>query len=134
MDKNKIELLGEYIKNTNYPILIDEIPESIRQKVAVIINSDCKNDELTGKYIGKEFEEPNWYKKLKTIDKNTFSILIIDQINNISEQEQRKFIELLKYRKSYIYKLPENCKIFVTYSKDKEKPIEKEVYSFLIHI
>ena len=36
--------------------------------------------------------------------------------------------------KVYVYKIPENCRIFVTYSDIKENPIEEEVYSFMAHI
>ena len=61
-------------------------------------------------------------------------MLIIKDINNIPEEEQRKFIELLKYKKVYVNKIPENCMIFATYSNLEEKPIEEEVYSFMAHI
>ena len=61
-------------------------------------------------------------------------VLIIKDINKISEEEQRKFIELFKYRKVYVHKLPENCMIFATYSDLEKRPIQKELYSFMIHI
>ena len=72
MNKEQVDLLGEYIKAGKSAVLIEEIPESV--------------------------------------------------------------IELLKYKKVYIHKLPENCMIFVTYSDLKENPIEEEVYSFMAHI
>ena len=50
------------------------------------------------------------------------------------KQLQRKFIELLKYKKVYVHKIPENCRIFVTYSDIKENPIDEEVYSYMAHI
>ena len=55
-------------------------------------------------------------------------ILIIKDINKIPEEEQRKFIELFKYRKIYIHKIPENCRIFVTYSNLETNLIEEELY------
>ena len=94
MNKEQVDLLGEYIKAGKSAVLIEEIPESVIEKGAVVIKD----------------------------------------INKIPEEEQRKFIELLKYKKVYIHKLPENCMIFVTYSDLKENPIEEEVYSFMAHI
>ncbi len=133
MEIENLQFLNTYIKNTQYPILIEKLPENVIHKASVILKSNCSNEELTGKYVGMEFVEPEWYTKIKE-DKNPYSFIIIDNINDVSEKEQKKFIELLKYRKTYIYKLPDNCRILVTYTADKAKPIDEEVYSFLIHI
>ena len=64
------------------------------------------------------------------------AVLVVrrDCLNKIPEEEQRKFIELLKYKKVYVHKLPENCRIFVTYSNINENPIDEELYSFMVHI
>lgn len=134
MKKEQIEILGEYIKARTSTILIEEIPESIAQKGAVIIEADCSNAELMGKFQELEYKEPLWIKKLKESAKEHIPILIIKDINKIPEKEQRKFIELLKYRKIYTNKIPKGTMIFATYSNLKEKPIEKEVYSFMIQI
>ena len=133
MERENLKFLGDYLKKTKYPILIEQLPENVIQKASVVLESNCSKDELIGKYVGTEFVEPAWYTKIKNINA-PYSFIIINKINNISEEEQRKFIELLKYRKSYIYDLPENCRILVTYEEDSTKPINEEVYSFLIHI
>ena len=124
MNKKQIDLLGEYIKVGKSAVLIEGIPESVIKRGAVVINSDCSNSELTGYYDNLEYVAPEWY----------IPVLIIKDINKIPEKKQRKFIELLKYKKVYVNKIPENCRIFVTYSDLKENPIEEEVYSFMAHI
>lgn len=134
MNKEQIDLLGEYIKYGKSAILLEEIPESIIQKGAVVLNADCSSSELMGSYDELEYKKPEWYNKLQESSKLHTPILIIKDINKISEKEQRKFIEIFKYRKIYIYKLPENCVIFVTYKDLEENPIEEEVYSFMVHI
>lgn len=134
MNKEQVDLLGEYIKANKTPILIREIPESIIKKGAVVINSDCSSLELMGHYDNLEYVAPEWYDKLMESSKNHTPVLIIKDINKVSEEEQRKFIELLKYKKVYIHKIPENCMIFVTYSDSEVNPIEEEVYSFMAHI
>lgn len=134
MNKEQIDLLGEYIKHKKSVILVEEIPENVIQKGAIVLNSDCSNTELMGGFEDVEYKMPIWYQQLKESAKNHIPVLIIKDINKIPEKEQRKFIELLKYRKVYINKLPENCMIFVTYSKIEENPIEEELYSFMVQI
>ena len=134
MNKEQVDLLGEYIKAGKSVVLIEEIPESVIKKGAVVINSDCSRSELMGYFDNLEYIVPEWYNKLMESSKINTPVLIIKDINKVSEEEQRKFIELLKYKKVYVNKIPENCMIFVTYSDLKENPIEEEVYSFMAHI
>ena len=134
MNKEQVDLLGECIKSGISSILIEEIPENIIKKGAVVIDADCSRAELTGKYENFEFLAPEWYTKLMNSASKHTPVLIIKDINKISEEEQKKFIELFKYRRIYVNKLPENCMIFATYSNLEERPIQEELYSFLIHI
>lgn len=134
MNKEQIDLLGEYIKAGTSAILTEEIPENAIKKGAIILDADCSKAELMGHYENLEFIAPEWYKKLMDSSKEHTPVLIIKDINKIPEEEQRKFIELFKYRKVYVYKLPENCMIFATYSNLEERPIQEELYSFMVHI
>lgn len=134
MNKEQVDLLGEYIKAGKSAVLIEELPESVIEKGAIVINSDCSSSELIGYFDNLEYIVPEWYNKLMESSKIHTPVLIIKDINKVPEEEQRKFIELLKYKKVYVNKIPENCMIFVTYSDLKENPIEEEVYSFMAHI
>lgn len=134
MNKEQVDLLGEYIKAGTSAILIEEIPENAIKKGAVVLEADCSKAELMGHYENLEFIAPEWYKKLMDSSKEHRPVLIIKDINKIPEEEQRKFIELFKYRKVYVHKLPENCMIFATYSNLEERPIQEELYSFMVHI
>lgn len=134
MNKEQVDLLGEYIKAGKSAVLIEEIPESVIEKGAIVINSDCSSSELMGYFDNLEYIVPEWYNKLMESSKIHTPVLIIKDINKVPEEEQRKFIELLKYKKVYVNKIPENCMIFVTYSDLKENAIEEEVYSFMAHI
>ena len=134
MNKEQVDLLGEYIKAGTSAILIEEIPENAIKKGAVVLEADCSKAELMGHYENLEFIAPEWYKKLMDSSKEHTPVLIIKDINKIPEEEQRTFIELFKYRKVYVHKLPENCMIFATYSNLEERPIQEELYSFMVHI
>lgn len=132
MDKSQIDLLGEYIKAGKSVILIESIPESVIEKGAVVLDSNCSNKELMGEYSNLEYVEPKWYKELLESAKSHTPVLVIKDINAVAEEEQRKFIELFKYKKIYTNKLPENTMIFVTHKKDN--PIDEELYSFMVQI
>lgn len=134
MNKTQIDLLGEYIKAGKGVILLKEVPESSIKKGAVVLEANIQNSELMGYYDNLEYITPHWYKRLVESSKTHTPVLIIKDINKISEKEQRKFIELFKYKKIYIHKLPENCMIFATYSDLEKNPIEQELYSFMVHI
>jgi len=134
MKKEQIDLLGEYIKTGMSVILIEEIPENVIKRGAVVLEANCSKKELMGSFENLEFKKPEWYNKLLERAKENTPVLIIKHINKIPKEEQRKFIELFKYKKIYTNKLPENCKIFVTYLNLKENPIEEELYSLMIHI
>ena len=134
VNREQVDLLGEYIKSGKSIILIEQIPQNVIEKGAVIIESDCSNSELFGYYDNLEYITPKWYRDLCKSDKEHIPVLVIKDINKIPEKEQRKFIELFKYKKIYIHKIPENCMIFVTYSDLEKQSIEEEVYSFMAHI
>ena len=134
MNKEQVDLLGEYIKAGTSAILIEEIPENAIKKGAVVLDANCSKAELMGHYENLEFIAPEWYNKLMESSKSHTPVLIIKDINKIPKEEQRKFIELFKYRKVYVHKLPENCMIFATYSNLEERPIQEELYSFMVHI
>lgn len=134
MNKEQVDLLGEYIKAGTSAILIEEIPESIIEKGATTIEANCTKDELNGGYDNLEYKAPEWYNQLVESAKLHTPILVIKNINKVQEDEQRKFLEILKYKKAYVNKLPENCRIFATYSNLEDNPIDEEIYSFMVHI
>ena len=134
MNKEQVNLLGEYIKARSSVILIENIPENVIKKGAVVINSDCSNTELMASFENLEYKAPKWYNELIESSKKHIPVLVIKDINKIPEKEQRKFIELLKYKKVYVNKLPDNCMIFITYSNLSENSIDEELYSFMVQI
>ena len=132
MNKEQIESLGEYIKLGNSIVLLEEIPQSVIERGAVVLDASCSSKELTRYFENLKYKLPEWLEKLNKIEKEHTPVLVIKNINKIPEEEQRKFIELFKYKKIYTNKLPENTMIFVTY--EKNKPIDEELYSFMIQI
>lgn len=133
MNNEKIIMLENYIKSGISPILLEGISTEIFNN-AVIIKAECDVSLLNGHYEGINFVAPEWYNNILEKSKNTNSLLVINGLNNISEEEQLKFLELFKYKKVSTFDLPKNCVIVVTCSNLEEKPIAKDIYSLLVHI
>ena len=134
MKKEQLELLKDYIKINMSPLLI---PSLLKEyfKNTILLKNDIDRKELNGHYEGMEFTPPIWYQELIQKSKNNdYVILMIENINEISKEEQMKFIEILKYKKISTFDLPKNCIIIATYNHLKEKTIAEEVYSLFIQI
>ncbi len=131
MNHEKIDMLKSYIATNVTPILVDfisnlNIPESI------IISANIEAKELNGHYEGENFLAPQWYYDLTNT--NETKIIVIQDIDSISKEEQLKFKELLEYRQVSTFKIPENTRIILTAKKVSKDTINEEIYSLVAHI
>ena len=133
MNKERLSLLENYIKTGVAPLLVEDIPSNSFSN-SVVLKSNIDKSELNGHYENVEFCPPTWYKELLEKSKSEHVILVIENINDISLEEQNKFIEILKYNKISTFELPKNCLIIVTCSDLNNKKISEEVYSLLAQI
>ncbi len=133
MNKERLNLLENYIKSGINPLLIENIPSSFIDDY-VVLKADIDRSELNGHYENTEFCPPLWYKELLDRSKTNDAILVIENINDIPIEEQTKFIEILKYKKISTFELPKNCLIIVTCSDLRTNKINEDVYSLLVQI
>ena len=123
----KSKMLLSYVKANVGPILEGFIfGDDIEG--AVVLPANIDKSELNGHYEGEDFLAPKWFNDIS----KDGSILVIDKLDTIPEEEQLKFYELLKYRKVSTFELPNNCVIIVTVSKVKK--INKEILSLVVRI
>lgn len=127
MNSKKLELLNTYIKANVAPILIEKVPKEVFEHHAVILQATIDKSLLNGHYEGVNYLPPDWFTELESKD-----ILIIDHLSDISREEQKKFIELLKYRKISTFDLPKRCVILITC--ENTSNISEEIYSLVAHI
>lgn len=130
MEKSKKDILGAYMMSGVTPILVEDVSISTF-KNPVILEADCNISLLNGHYEKEEFVAPSWYNELVKKDK---PILLINEINSVSKEEQAKFIEILKYNKVSTFELPKNCIVIATCKNLKEYPINQEAYSLMAHV
>ena len=129
--ENKKEMLLSYIRANVAPILVDFISgKDIKGAVVLPANVDVK--ELNGHYDGTDFMPPKWLSEI--LSTNAPSILVIDNIDSVSKEEQEKFIELLEYRKISTFNLPNNTVIIVTTKEVNNDKISEEIYSLVAQI
>ena len=131
MIEEKRKMLADYIRGNVAPILIDflngeNIPNS------VLLEASCSIEDLNGHYSETNFVPPIWMSKI--LNKKEPTILVINRIDSISKKEQKKFIEILKYRKVSTFELPKNTVIILTAKEINNDTIDEEVYSLVAHI
>ena len=131
--QNKIAKLEESLKK-GYRLYLIEINKIEKMKNSEILNSKCNISELNGHYEISEYKPPEWLRKLNEKSKKGYCILIIDNIDKISKEEQNKFLEIIRYKKISVFELPKNCIVLMTCSKISKELINKEVYLSTIHI
>lgn len=129
--ENKKELLSSYIKANVAPILVNFI-EGKDIPGAIIIPANIEQKDLNGHYENEIFLAPKWLNEV--LSTNASSVIVIDNIDSISKEEQSKFIELLEYRKISTFELPKNCVIIVTAKEINKDKISEEIYSLVAHI
>lgn len=133
MNKERLNLLENYIKSGVFPLLVQNIPSNSFDN-SVVIKSNIDRSKLNGHYENTNFCPPLWYRELLDKSKINYAVLVIENINEIELEEQTKFIEILKYKKISTFELPKNCLIVVTCSDLTVHKINEEVYSLLAQI
>lgn len=133
MNEERLNLLGNYIKTGISPLLVKDIPSNFFSN-SVILKANISTSELNGHYEDTEFCPPSWYNELVEKSKTNYSVLLIENINEIPLVEQGKFIEILKYKKVSTFELPKNCVVIVTCSNLTNNKISEDVYSLLAQI
>lgn len=133
MNKERLDLLENYIKSEISPLLVQNMPFNFFNNL-VVIKSNIDKSELNGHYENTDFCPPLWYKELLEKSKTNMTVLIIENINELPLDEQTKFIEILKYKKVSTFELPKNCLVIVTCSDLTANKINEEVYSLLAQI
>lgn len=130
MSDAKNELLMSYMKSNVAPILVDFV-DGNNISNSVVLPANLEISELNGHYDNVEFVFPEWLNKLEG---STSPILVIDKIDSIPNNEQTKFVEILKYRQVSTFELPKNTVIIVTAKEINENTINEEIYSLVAHI
>ena len=130
MMTEKKEMLLSYIKANVAPILVDFL-EGKDLDQGTIIESDIDINELSGHYEGTEYKPPKW---LKELEENKTKLLVIDKIDKISIEEQKKFVEILKYKKVSTFNLPKECVILLTAKEINKETVSEEILSLVAMI
>jgi len=127
------ELFKTYIETNVAPILVEDGSVEIFPN-PIVIPAECDSSLLSGHYQDSNYLPPAWYQELITKKDIEYNYLIIEDITNISKDEQLKFVELLKHRKISSFVLPDNTVIIVLAKTVNKDLINSEIYSLVAHI
>lgn len=133
MNKERLELFEIYIKSGINPILMIDIKSEVFDN-SVVLKNNIGIEDLNGHYEGINFCPPSWYSQLLEKSKDNVVVLVIENINEIKLEDQRKFIEILKYKKVSTFELPRNCLIVVTANNIDKNKVNEEIYSLLAQV
>ena len=128
-----IEKLREYMSISDEPILIEDFKFK-NTGLDVVIESSTPVSELNDKFVNGKYVTPDWYNDLVNKAKERKTALIINNINNIDEKEQAKFVDIIKYNKIGIHKLPDNIVIFITYNSSSSYKLNENIASLVMHM
>lgn len=126
-EDNRLVLLKTYINSNFSPVLLENASSSLFQDNATIIKSTMDISELNGHYEELDFVPPYWYQDLVN---NNRQFLVIDKISEIPKSEQKKFIEILKYRKVSVFDIPKSV-VIVLISSELNNNIDEEILSLV---
>ena len=129
--EDRKEMLLSYVRANVVPVLEDFIFGKDLEK-ATILPSNINREELNGHYEGTKFMPPKWLEEI--LESNKEKLIVIDEIDKISKEEQLKFVELLKYRKISTFSLPKGCLIIVTAHEINKETINEEIFSLVAKI
>jgi len=117
--------INNLIYNSTLPILACGISsDNFSDKVVIESRIDRKDLSVIGSH-------PAWLIQLELIaKKNDVAMLIIDNLDLISEHDQSKFLELLKYKSISGFKLPDNTHIVIVCS-DLNK-VSQDIKSYCV--
>lgn len=128
-----IEKLKELMTISSEPILVKDAKFN-NTGLDVVIDSEISIDELNDKFVDGKYVTPDWYNDLVNKAKERKTALVIENINDIDEVAQAKFIDIIKYKKIGIYKLPENIIIFITYNTSSKYKLNENIASLVMHM
>lgn len=132
MNEEMKSMIEDYIKANVMPIMISVDKNIFKNYTEIPAN--CSNETLKGAFDLEGYKNPLWYEEVKKKENDNINLLIITDFDKIDKESQKKFTELLKYRKIGTLNLPKNCAIIVLANSINKESIDKEIYSLVAHI
>jgi len=130
---NKTEIIKEYIKDNITPIWLEGFNLTMFKDMTVVPPEAPRSDFAV--LVGANGPiYPKWYKLVMSKQHKPINLLVFESIDLLSDEEQERFLELVKYRRISNVKLPENCCIILTTAKQNQGRINEKLRRFLTYI
>lgn len=130
MDSNlKLKLKEILSNNKSWSIIIEGLDAKLI-KDAVIINANINSQDLGIKIDSNGYIYPKFISELEN---NKTKILIIDELDEISKEEQEKFYGLIKYKGINGYKFPKETQIIITTKTNGLNKISQDILNLTLN-
>lgn len=130
MDNNLKLKLNEILSNNKSWSIIIEGLDAKLIKDAVIINANINSQDLGIKIDSNGYIYPKFISELEN---NKTKILIIDELDEISKEEQEKFYGLIKYKGINGYKFPKETQIIITTKTNGLNKISQDILNLTLN-
>ncbi|MDR0850561.1 MAG: tail fiber assembly protein [Christensenellaceae bacterium] len=129
---DKFKTVKEYIKDNLTPLWLEGF-DSKQFKNSVVVEANAPKTEFAV-FMGRNGAVfPSWYNAVLEKKNEQVNLLVFEDIDRLSEEEQERFLEIVKYRTISNAKLPDNCCIILTSSSTGRK-INPKLSRFLTYI
>lgn len=130
MDNNlKLKLNKILSNNKSWSIIIEGLDAKLI-KDAVIINANINSQDLGIKIDSNGYIYPKFISELEN---SKTKILIIDELDEISKEEQEKFYGLIKYKGINGYKFPKETQIIITTKTNGLNKISQDILNLTLN-
>lgn len=130
MDSNlKLKLKEILSNNKSWSIIIEGLDAKLI-KDAVIINANINSQDLGIKIDSNGYIYPKFISELEN---SKTKILIIDELDEISKEEQEKFYGLIKYKGINGYKFPKETQIIITTKTNGLNKISQDILNLTLN-
>lgn len=131
-NEEKVKLNKIFNDNKGWPLLIEGVSAK-NFPHSVVISADIDSACL-GVVPGETgLKYPSWVMQLNILSKKTDRVvLVIDQLDSVSQDEQEKFYGIVKYSKINGYSFPKSTQIIITVSKGGIDKISTRLKSLTI--
>lgn len=130
MDNNlKLKLNKILSNNKSWSIIIEGLDAKLI-KDAVIIKADINSQDLGIRIDSNGYIYPKFISELEN---NKTKILIIDELDEISKEEQEKFYGLIKYKGINGYKFPKETQIIITTKTNGLNKISQDILNLTLN-
>ena len=113
--------------------IVARVTSEMLGHIPVCLSAHCSLSELNGTIDSDGGHRPAWIDELYEIEdkQDVKCILLIEDFNTLKLEDQCKFTEIVKYKKSTVYDLPQNCHIILSWNSQDRITLAENIAAYV---